>query len=116
VSNETCALTHQGYVDIEAGIPLQELRVGNIVLGLQNPDDPEEPRCEHVVTAAFGKHFVPTEDPTTVEKFLRFVGLEKVYAGDKREGILVGASLGDPEDGAALFDVEATPVLDRVIF
>lgn len=114
--NESCALTAEGYVDIEVGVPLQELKVGDTVLGLQSPDDPTEPRCKHVVTDAFGWHYVPTEDPTVVEKFLRFVGLERVFAGDKREGVLVGECEGNWEDGAALFDIEATPVLDRVIF
>jgi hypothetical protein len=116
VSNQTCALTHEGYVDIETGIPLQQMKVGDRVLGLQNPDDSEAPRCVHVVTATFGWHHVPTEDPTATEKLLRFVGLERAYAGEKREGVLVAASADDPEDGQALFDVEATPVLDRVIF
>ncbi len=117
MSNQTCARTFAGVVDIETGIPLQELEVGDTVLGLQSPDDPGAPRCTHVVTHAFGKHYVPTEDPTVVEKFLRFVGLERVYAGDKRDGILVGGCDEAPDDdGAALFDVEATPVLDRVIF
>lgn len=110
------AWTHEGYLNIETGIPLQQLRVGDRVLGQQSPDDPHAPRCTHVVTAAFGWHHVPTEDPTLVEKFLRFVGLERVYAGDKMQGVLVGVCDEDPEDGAALFDVEATPVLDRVIF
>lgn len=116
MSNQTCALTHDGYVDIETGIPLEQLRVGDTVLGLPNPDDPAAPRYKHVVTATFGKHHVPTEDPTVVEKFLRFVGLERVYAGDKVEGVLVAVSADDPEDGLALFDVEVAPVLDRVIF
>lgn len=108
------ARTFLGWVPIEPSVPLADLAVGDIVLGLQDLDDSTAPRCSHVVTATFGEHHVPTEDPTAAEKFLRFVGLERVYAGEKRQGILVGTSM-NPEDGPAMFDVEATPVLDRVI-
>lgn len=116
MSKQACALTHTGYVDIETDIPLEQLRVGDTVLGRQSPDDPNEPRCVHVVTVAFGEHHIPTEDMTATEKLLRFVGLERVFAGEKRLGVLVAASAEDPQDGPAMFDVEATPVVDRVIF
>lgn len=116
MSNQACALTADGYVDIETGIPLRDLRVGDTVLGLQSPDDSSAPRCKHVVTAPFGWHYVPTEDPTILEKGLRRIGLERLFAGEKREGVLVGKCQEDAEDGAAMFDTEATPVLDRVIF
>jgi hypothetical protein len=110
----TVALTHLGPLEFEPDVPLQHLELGDTVLGLQNPDDPTEPRCVHVVTATFGEHYVPTEDPTGVERFLRFVNLERVFAGSKCRGVLVAASAEDPDDGPALFDIKATPMLDRV--
>jgi len=79
MSNQACALTHEGYVDIEVGIPLEDLKVGDTVLGVVYPFAPEEPRTSHKVTATLGMHYVPTEDPTILERILTKAGLERVF-------------------------------------
>jgi hypothetical protein len=104
------ALTYDGTVTIEPGVPLEELQPGDTVLGLQDPDDPTAPRTTHVVTAPLGKHFVPTEEPTRVEEFLARIGLERVFAGPPIEGILAEGTYGP-----GLFALDTTPELDRVI-
>jgi hypothetical protein len=105
------APTIDGSVEIEPGVPLAGLRLGDIVLGLQDPDDLDAPRSTHVVTAVFGKHFVPTEDPTRFERFLVAARLERIVAGPRVEGVLTEGRVGP-----GLFAFDTTPVLDRVIF
>jgi hypothetical protein len=111
VNSQTCALTFDGYVDVETAIPLQQLEVGDTVLGIVDPDQPDEPRTTHVVTVTLGQHYVPTEDPTILERFLTKAGLERLVAGGRVEGILVNGT-----HGPGLFALDSTPVLDRVIF
>lgn len=111
MSNQTCALTFEGYVDIETAIPLQQLEAGDTVLGIVDPDRPDQPRTTHVVLATLDRHYVPTEDPTILERFLTKAGLERLVAGERVEGILVNGT-----HGPGLFALDSTPVLDRVIF
>ena len=106
------AFTIEGYLDVETNIPLEQLAVGDVVLGLADADAPDEPRTVHAVTAALGRHHVPTEDPTRMESFLISIGLERLVAAGPVEGILVDSGVGDP----GLFALEITSVLDRVIF
>ncbi len=108
---QQCALTFEGLVDIEAGIPLADLVLGDTVLGVIDPENPNTPRTTHVVIATLGQHHVPSEDPSRVESFLIGVGLQRLVAGARVEGILV-----DGTYGPGLFALESTPVLDRVIF
>lgn len=105
------ALTPDGTVTFEPGIQLADLQIGDTVLGLQDPEDPGAPRTTHVVTATFGKHFVPSEDPTGFERFLIAARLERIVAGPRVEGILTEGTCGP-----GLFAFDTTPVLDRVIF
>ena len=102
-------MSNQAY--IEPAIPLAQLRVGDTVLGLQNPDDPSEPRTTHLVTAPLGDYHVPTEDPTAFDRLLIKLGAERLLAGPKVRGILVDGANGD----LGLFALDTTPTLDRVI-
>lgn len=111
MNDQACALTFDGYVDTETAIPLEQLKTGDTVLGIINLNDLGEPRTTHVVVATLGKHYVPTEDPTILERFLTKAGLERLVAGERVEGVLV-----EGEHGPGLFALESTPVLDRVIF
>jgi hypothetical protein len=104
------ALTYNGRVTIEAGIPLGELKLGDTVLGWPDPDDPAGPRTTHVVIATLGKHYVPMEDSTWPERLLMRLGLERVIVGSRVEGILVDGAGGSP----GLFALETNPTLDRI--
>jgi hypothetical protein len=109
MTQQTCALTTEGYVDIEAEIPLAALEVGDTVL---TPVKPDAPRTTHKVIATLGQHHVPTEDPTRLESFLIRIGAERLISGPKVESVLVEGADGD----LGLFLLSFTPVLDRVIF
>lgn len=90
--------------------PLAELQAGDYVLGLRNCEEPDAPRTVYLVTAGLGKHRVPTEDPSRLERFLIGAGLDVLVSGSRVEGVLV-----DNERGyAGLFALESTPVLDVV--
>jgi hypothetical protein len=104
-------LTYDGDVTVETGIPLEQLQLGDTVLGRPDPDDPSAPRTTHVVTATFGKHHVPCEDPSRLEQFLIKAGLQWTIAGGRMEGVLT-----EGKYGPGLFALDPTPVLDRVIF
>lgn len=111
MNDQTCALTWDGYVDIETGIPLEQLEVGDTVLGLPDPEYPAQPRNAYRVTATLGQHHVPTEDPTALERLLTKLGAERLVAGAKVEGVLVQGA-----HSPAMFAIEDTPRVDRVIF
>jgi hypothetical protein len=112
MTQQTCALTAEGYVDIEAEIPLADLDVGDTVLTPVKPDAPDAPRTTHKVIATLGYHHVPTEHPTRLESFLIRIGAERLISGPKVESVLVEGADGD----LGLFLLSFTPVLDRVIF
>lgn len=103
------ALTDDGQVAVEPTL-LAELSVGDTVLGLPDPQNPDAPRTSYVVAQPLGMHHVPTEDPTFAEKFLIGVGLERAVAGAKVEGVLL-----DGPAGPAMFVLEYTQVVDRVV-
>lgn len=105
----TTALTFSGWVEIEPGVPLGQLSLGDVVLGLPDPDDPSGPRTTHAVTAVLGQHYVPSEDPAQFERFLIKARLERLIAGPKVEGVLVNGV-----HGPGLFALMTTPVLDRM--
>lgn len=112
MNNQACALTFDGYVDIETAVPLSRLDIGDTVLGIADPNDPGNPRTVYLVTATLGRHHVPTEDPSILERLVAGVRLQRLLAGEPKEGILVIDEHGNP----ALFALQDTPVLDRVIF
>jgi hypothetical protein len=103
------ALTSEGYVDIESEVPLGDLRAGETVLGVADPDDPNAPRTTHVVTETLGEHHVPTEDPTWIDRILIGGRFERLVAGGRVSGVLVNGTYGP-----GLFALDTTPVLDRV--
>lgn len=110
MSKQVCALTFKGPVIVETAIPLEQLKLGDTVLGSPDGNDPGEPRTTHVITAVLGKYHVPTEDPTLIERGLIAVGLERVVAGERVDGILVQGAYGP-----GMFTLDTTPTLDRVI-
>lgn len=111
MSNQTSVLTHEGVLYIETGIPLVDLQPGDQVLGLPDVFDPNAPRTVYSVIGTLGQYHVPAEDPTVVERLLAKLGAERVFAGAKVEGVLVQG-----RHNSALFALEDTPALDRVLF
>lgn len=111
MNNQACALTHEGYLDVEVGIPLAELKIGDRVLGTPDVFEPNAPRTVYTVTATLGQHYIPTEDLTLFERLLTRLGAQRVFAGAKLEGVLVQGA-----HSPALFALSDTPQLDRVVF
>lgn len=107
--NPNCALSDGGVVEIES-VALEQLKVDDQVLGLADPDYPDCPRTTFVVTDTLGQHHVPAEDPNLLERLLTKAGARRLVAGEKVEGILVSH-----ENGPAMFTLEGTPLLDRVV-
>jgi hypothetical protein len=105
------ALTDSGRVDVETDVPLDRLVLGDIVLGLADPDDPTLPRSTFKVTKTLGKHHVPLEDPTLLERIITKTGLVWLLAGEREEGILV-----EGLSGPAMFTLDHTPTLDRFAY
>lgn len=101
------APTIRGTAVLDQDCPLADLEVGDLVLGLPTDDLPV--RTLHRVTAALGQHRVPFEEPPS--------WVERTFlAGSKVDGILVEGIHDDGAPGTpALFALETTPVLDRVM-
>jgi hypothetical protein len=103
----TTAFTVNGTTTYEPDVPLAELRVGDLVLGLH--EDGRVTRSLHRVTGPFGEHFVPSEGflLRAYDRFTRpFTSEERV------PGVLVEeVSGGSP----GLFAEDTTPTLDRAI-
>lgn len=110
MSEQACILTHEGYLNVEIGIPLEELNIGDRVLGTPSAVEPNAARTVYTITATLGQHHIPTEDPTLIERLLVRLGAERVFAGAKVEGVLVQGA-----HNPGLFALGDTPRLDRII-
>lgn len=111
MNTSTTAETVTGPVWYRAGVDLADLHVGDLVLGLADPNGPDDQlRTLYRVTAPLGMHRTPCED---VPAWYNWLNARMPWR--RQRGVLAVCVGEDGAGGApALVNAQRTPRLDQV--